>query len=272
MNRAERRRQLKEGQRRIARGLDARQDPAGQVVALMRALDEKLRSCVKRGSVTPLMEFVYASMSGGARLIADVTIACRRGCSHCCHSWVDASPPEVLFAVKSIGAERRGAVREAVERMCGETGGKGFEARAAMVTPCPLLEDDACTVYESRPIVCRSAVSADAQACRSAYRELSGGSIPVPSVWRALGQAYAAALEGAILHSGLVPAAREWNESLRIALADPDAEARWLAGEDVFDGLPRASEASTFAAPAWATIYREAFGELPPVQPASANQ
>ena len=272
MNRAERRRQIKDGQRRIARGLDARQDPAGQIVALMRALDEKLRSCVKRGSVSPLMEFVYSNLADGARLIGDVRIACGRGCSHCCHSWVDASPAEVLFAVKSIGADRRSSVAEAVERMCGETGGKDFDARAAMVTPCPLLEDDRCTAYESRPIVCRSAVSADAEACRRAYRELDGGSIPVPAVWRTLGQAYAAALEGAMLHAGLVPAAREWNESLRIALKEPDAERRWLAGEDVFGGLPRANESSTFAAPAWAALYREAFGEPPPARPAPGRQ
>jgi hypothetical protein len=133
-----------------------------------------------------------------------------------------------------------------------------------MVTPCPLLNDHACSVYAARPIVCRSAVSADALACRRSYLELSGESIPVPTVWRTLGQAYAAALEGAVLHAGLVPTAREWNESLRLALTDATAEPRWLGGEDVFHALPRASTSGTFDAPAWASIYREAFGALPP--------
>ena len=264
INRADRRRQAKEDEKRVARGLDARLAPQGQIVALIRALDQKLKTSIQRRSVSPLMEFVYSSMSGGARLIRDAPIACGRGCSHCCHSWVDAGPAEVLFAVKSLPAGQRARVSEAVEHMCVRTGGKPFEKRAAMVTPCPLLVDHACSVYSSRPIVCRSAVSADAGACRRSYLEASGESIPVPTVWRTLGTGYAVALEAALIHSGLAAKAREWNESLRRALGDPGAEARWLAGEDVFAGLPAASEASTFEAPSWAALYREAFGSVPP--------
>ncbi|HEU5483036.1 MAG TPA: hypothetical protein VFU80_08110, partial [Sphingomicrobium sp.] len=178
--------------------------------------------------------------------------------------WVDAGPAEVLFAVKSMAPEQRTTAIEAVERMCGKTGGQGFDARTAMVTPCPLLQGNLCSVYESRPVVCRAAASADAEACRRAYLELGGGNIPVPTAWRALGQAYAAALEGAALHAGLVPTAREWNESLRIALTDARAEVRWLSGEDVFRGASQASATGTFSAPAWGEIYKEAFGSPPP--------
>lgn len=264
MNRAERRRQLKEDEKRLERGLDARLPAGGQVVALMRALARKLEICLQRRSVSPLMEFVYANMSSGARLIGDIPIACGRGCSHCCHSWVDATAAEVLFAVKSMPASQRQRAIESVERMCGETAGKPFEARTAMVTACPLLQDHMCSAYAARPIVCRSAVSADAQACRRSFLDLSGENIPVPAVWRTLGQGYAVALEGAILNAGLVPTVREWNESLRLALSDPGAETRWLAGEDVFGGLPRASASSTFENPSLAALYREAFAKLPP--------
>jgi len=264
MNRAERRRQQREDEKRIARGLDPRQASVGEVVALMRALEQRLRLSLRRRSVGPVMEFVYASMARGARLVADVPIACGRGCSHCCHSWVDASPAEVLFAVRSMSAEQRLCAAGAVERACLETGGRSAQERARMVTPCPLLTDNVCTAYEARPIVCRSAVSADAEICRRSYLEHSGENIPVPAVWRRLGQGYAVALEGAILHAGLVPTAREWNESLKAALADPGAEARWLAGEDVFRDAPRASATGTFESPSWAVVYREAFGVLPP--------
>lgn len=263
MNRAERRRQLREDEKRIARGFDARRSAGGQVVALMRALDEKLQMALRRRSVSPLMEFVYANMSGGARLLGDVPIACRRGCSHCCHSWVDASPAEALFAVKTMSPAQRLRTTEAVDMACRQTRGQSVEARSRMVTPCPLLEDNVCSAYEARPVVCRSAVSADAEACRRSYLELSGEGIPVPAVWRTFGQGYAVALEGAILHAGLVPTAREWNESLRVALKDSTAEARWLAGEDVFSGALRAATSGTFANPSWAALYREAFGTLP---------
>lgn len=264
MNRADRRRQQREDEKSVARGFDARQSAGGQIVALMRALDQKLQASLQRRSVSPLMEFVYANISAGARLVGDVPIACGRGCSHCCHSWVDASPAEVLFAVKTMPADQRLRAAAAVDRMCQQTDGKPFEARSAMVTACPLLEDNMCSAYDARPIVCRSAVSADAGACKRAYLGLSGENIPVPTVWRTLGQGYAVALEGSILHAGLVPTAREWNESLRAALQDAGAEARWLAGEDVFRGLPRASTSGSFDSPARASLYREAFGGLPP--------
>ena len=264
MNRTERRRQLREDEKSIARGLDARRIEGRHVIALMRALDDKLQIGLQRRSVSPLMQFVYANMSSGARLLGDVTIACRRGCSHCCHSWVDATPAEVLFAVKSMAADQRSRAIEAVNRACQQTAGQSFEARSKMVTPCPLLEARCCSVYNARPIVCRSAVSADAEMCRRSYLELTEEAVPVPVVWRALGQAYGVALEGAIIHAGLVPTAREWNESLRAALTNPDAEARWLAGEDVFSGLQQASSSSSFDGPVWAGIYQEAFGVLPP--------
>ena len=271
MNRAERRRQLRDDEKRIARGLDARQLEGRDVIALMRALDDKLQICLQRKSVSPLMQFVYANVSGGSRLLSDVAIACRRGCSHCCHSWVDATPAEVLFAVKSMALDQRSRAVEAVKQACQQTAGRPFEQRSKMVTPCPLLEEGCCSVYGARPIVCRSAVSADAEICRRSYLELSDEAVPVPVVWRALGQAYGVALEGAIIHAGLVPTAREWNESLRVALSDPGAEARWLAGDDVFSGLPRASSSSNFEAPVWAAIYREAFGTLPPAGMASSG-
>ncbi len=264
MNRAERRRQLREEEKRVARGLDARQIDGRQMVALMRALDQKLQVSVQRGSVGPLMEFLYANMSSGARFLKEVPIACGRGCSHCCHSWVDATAVEALFAVKSMTRDQRPRAIEAVGRVRHQTAGKSFDERSAMVTPCPLLDGHVCSVYSARPIVCRAAVSADADTCRRAYLEMSGEGVPVPAVWRNLGKAYAVGLEGAILHAGLVPTVREWNDSIWIALNDVSAEARWLAGEDVFGALPRVSTSRTFDNPHFGAMYLEAFNTPPP--------
>lgn len=249
----------------MARGIDPRSLDRPGMIALLRTLDSKAEQSIRRGSVRALMEFVFASMRGSARLIGDVPLACARGCSHCCHSWVDASPAEVLFAVGTMTPAQRSRARAAVEQACGRTSGLSFDERAEVVTACPLLENHACTIYDARPVVCRAAASANAQVCRRAYLDRSGEGIPVPTVWRSLRLAYAAALEGAILHSGLVPTAREWNESLRLAMDLPDAEARWLAGEDVFRDAPRASNNGSFEHPLWAEVYREAFGEMPPV-------
>ncbi|HUG45639.1 MAG TPA: hypothetical protein VMK31_03890 [Sphingomicrobium sp.] len=130
MNRADRRWQPREDEIRIARGFDARQPAAGQMVALMRALDGKLQISLKRRSVGPLMEFVCSSMVSGARLVGDVPIACGRGCSHCCHSWVDASPAEVPFAVSSMPPDQRARASQSVAETCLKTGGKAFDERS----------------------------------------------------------------------------------------------------------------------------------------------
>jgi hypothetical protein len=115
-------------------------------------------------------------------------------------------------------------------------------------------------------VVCRSLVSTNAEACRRAYLELSGESFSSPDMWRTLGAAYFVALEGAVMHARLVAIPRALGDSLELALADPGAEAKWLAGEDVFRDAPRASLASNFESRSWAYLYRQAFGEPVPAR------
>lgn len=260
MSRADARRQLREDERFVARGLDAGQLDASQVVALMRVLRDRLRACIERRSITSLMAFLYSNVEAGSKHIADVPIACRRGCSYCCNIWVDATAPEVFYAAKALnGAGKRTAI-EAVNGALALTEGRTFDDRGDMVTPCPLLRDNLCGVYPARPINCRTAVSADADICRRSYLEISGEDIPTPMVWMALRQGYGIALEGALVNAGLVPDAREWNACLNIALVDPGAEARWLAGDDVFAVAPRASGPPLTDHPMFRALYREAFG------------
>jgi hypothetical protein len=70
-------------------------------------------------------------------------------------------------------------------------------------------------------------------------------------------------LEGALIRAGLAHRYREWNESLRLALADSDAETRWLAGADVFAEMPSTGAPPTFNHPDWRTLYVNAFGSFP---------
>jgi hypothetical protein len=255
-----------QGEQKIAGGLDARRPSGDEFVALMRAFRGRVDECRRIGSVSPLMEYAYANMAKGAALLADVPIACGRGCSHCCHSpWVDARPPEVLFAAKSMSTEQRERAAGALKKSAGQRHGKSLQERARAVVACPLLDDDKCGIYGARPCVCRSLVSTDADICRRTYLEASGESFLSPGVWRTLGAAYSVAFEGALLHAGLAAVTRSLADCLEIALQDPSAEARWLAGQDVFRDAPRASETSNFDAPAWAYLYRQAFGGSPPL-------
>ncbi len=68
--------------------------------------------------------------------------ACRRGCSNCCQT--ERTVTDVEFAALVAAFERQSqATRSAL-------------AERTSTTPCPLLLDDACALYDSRPLICRT--------------------------------------------------------------------------------------------------------------------
>ena len=254
------------GTQDVARGLNpARPIGSFDMVALMRLLDQKVQTSIQRRSIDPLMDFVYSSLMEGATFIAHVPLACGKGCSFCCRMWVDATPPEVLYTVKRMPPEQRQRALESVEKVCSQTSGVGFLDRCGKVNPsCPLLDDDgACSVYESRPINCRTLVSTDVAQCKRTFVDGSDEGFPSLKVWLTLRDSYATALEGALIHAGLAYQAHELNDSLRLALTKPDAEQRWLSGADDFAAVPMSPAPPIFQNPMWRTIYQQAFGNLP---------
>ncbi|MDB4985567.1 MAG: hypothetical protein JWN04_745 [Myxococcaceae bacterium] len=87
-----------------------------------------------------------------ARRAADLT--CSAGCSSCCHAWLSVSAveaDELRAGLAALSADERARVR---------TRGQGELAREAQgeAEPrCALLDGDGrCTVYEHRPLVCRT--------------------------------------------------------------------------------------------------------------------
>ena len=250
----------------VAGGLNpAKPIGSEDMVALMRLLDEKVQTSIQHRSIDPLMEFVYSSLMAGAEFIAHVPIDCAKGCSFCCRMWVDATPPEAIYTVKKMPAEQRQLAMDAVERVCSQTSGVSFFDRLGKVNPpCSLLDGEgACSVYESRPIACRTLVSSNVADCKATFLEGSEAGFPSPKVWLTLRDSYNTAFEGALIHSGLAYQAHDLNDSLRIALTTPDAEVRWLSGADDFAGAGTAPAPPIFEKPIWRSIYQQAFGTLP---------
>jgi Fe-S-cluster containining protein len=79
-------------------------------------------------------------------------LVCRAGCSGCCHHHLS------VFAVEADD------IRGAIEALSDQTRAR-IEARARAVferealgepVACPLLLDDRCSIYESRPLICRT--------------------------------------------------------------------------------------------------------------------
>lgn len=164
-------------------------------------------------------------------------IACRAGCSFCCRSLlIEISVPEALALAETIKAmpePHRAAtiarVRDADDRTRGLTMLQRMQARVA----CPLLQNDRCSAYDSRPLSCRAAVSLDANACEQSF---AGTPTPVPvprAYWDALGVSVNA-LGAALAARGLPLRSYEFNAALRIAIETEDAAGRWAGGEDIF--------------------------------------
>ena len=260
MNRAERRRQEKDDERLIAGGIDIEKRDHGQIMALMRLVHREVVAARKAGSVAGIFDFFLGNLAKTDVQAPRDSIACRKGCSHCCKMWVSATAPEIFHLV---GAMRKARLNiPTILEKSRVTESLDFDARATAIHDCPLLAGDTCTVYSARPVVCRTAASSDADICRRGYLELSGEPIPMPAFFNVQRVGYWMALRGAFLHAGLRLEAYELNAALVVAIETEDAERRWLAGENVFAGVQQDPLPNPVDDPTSRRFFAETFGAL----------
>ena len=86
--------------------------------------------------------------------------ACKVGCSHCCR----LSIPILEHEAKKLEEASGRAMTRLVHRSLEEVALAGLQF---VGKPCPFLVDDRCSVYESRPLVCRvhHSLNEDDSAC-----------------------------------------------------------------------------------------------------------
>jgi len=158
--------------------------------------------------------------------------ACARGCSHCCHARVEMTAPEVFVLARFVRADAGRSARVAATAKALEPlDGRGHHLAQI---PCALLDDDgACRAYAARPIACRRAHSTDASVCADVHRDPTlDVRVPfAPTLQWNTSSLVLGWLEG-LAHGGRPPHQYELHAALTIALAEGDAEARYLAGDD----------------------------------------
>jgi hypothetical protein len=109
-------------------------------------------------------------------------------------------------------------------------------------------------------MTCRMAVSQSAEICARAFAPGAGPEdIPLPEYYPTLRRGYSIALAGALRRAGFSAWSYEYNAAMRTALARPDAEAAWLAGEDVFADVARDPGSDPFLLPSNRRLYDDAF-------------
>jgi Fe-S-cluster containining protein len=165
-------------------------------------------------------------------------LACKAGCTYCCHNVVMATAPEIFSAASELRARHDAGFVAAVAGRCDAVGATAGIRRS----PCPLLHDDLCSVYSARPTVCRKHTSFAVEACIADY-EGRGGEIPIRRFDHEIFECCAVALLlGMRLWDERQGAVFELSGALRAALQDPQAEQKWLAGESVFAGVASQSK------------------------------
>jgi hypothetical protein len=172
-----------------------------------------------------------------AEFTAAGDVQCRSGCSFCCHQNVDVTIPEAILVALQLPNEadpRRAAVLAAAEAF------RDIDADARIATgkPCPLLVDNRCSVYNARPITCRSLTSPDAARCQAAMQSVEAGNGPLPIeiyvVLRFLCMGEQGAILGIVSDLGLQADIVELTQTVAAIVRDPTLIERWAAGEKVF--------------------------------------
>ena len=104
-------------------------------------------------------------------------IACREGCSYCCHMRVVATVPEIIalhdFIVAQLSASEIAELGRRIVALDEATHGLSDEQWGVGHYPCPVLVDGFCSAYAARPLDCRGYNSTNVAACSDAARRLS---------------------------------------------------------------------------------------------------
>lgn len=136
------------------------QDFAPQEPALAAKLERVL---AEGGSRRNRIVKIQALVSE-VRQYAGPHAACKQGCSACCHQRVMMSQTEADAIGHRIG---RPAVQLRPDYVAPTLHAFGAD------TPCPFLVDDACSIYEHRPFVCRNYLNLDTDALLCGFENLA---------------------------------------------------------------------------------------------------
>jgi Fe-S-cluster containining protein len=173
-----------------------------------------------------------------APLAARNSVACRSGCDACCHVPVGVQAHEVLIVAHYLQlhcppAELEAVVARAADHRAAFSGRSG-EEQMAMKTPCVLLREGSCSVYEARPEACRSHHSNNATACRTNLE--TGRHDTDVFVQGVRGRMFAVmlAIDQAAAEAGFDGYAYDFGSALHEALTDSQCVQRWIQRKPAF--------------------------------------
>jgi Fe-S-cluster containining protein len=224
------------------------QEAAG-AKAFFNAMRENFAQILSRGAGDARLADVLAAQAGdnyekNAAIQSESLPphACGKGCETCCCLQVAATAPEIFHAAHFIrltaqafaahGVDLAQDLRDSQALIAGQGAKQRFASRAA----CPLIIGGACAIYAARPLACRGHVSFDREAC-IATAEGRDAEVPTSEVHKTVRALVQNALQAAMRDAGVGWGAYEFLAALDRALRNPECEALWRGGVDVFADL-----------------------------------
>lgn len=176
------------------------------------------------------------------------TLACRAGCTWCCHFSVDVRAVEVFtildFVERSLPSDEKARIYSEVRANSAALKGMDDMERMRHNVKCPFLSSGRCSIYEARPQTCRNYHATDVAGCQQSFEDPDNLEIDpefAPMVYQA-GGAHVDAFSRAMREAGYDTNVYEMNSAIDAALSEPDARKRFeqmgqpfkkLTGDDV---------------------------------------
>src|SRR5687767_10162835 len=163
------------------------------------------------------------------------TLACRAGCTWCCHFSVDVRAVEVFgildFVERTFAAEEKARVYAEIHANSVALDNLDEFERMRRNVKCPFLKEGRCSIYSVRPQTCRNYHATSAVGCQQSYENPDDLDIDpefAPLVYQA-GGAHVDAVTAAMREAGYDTNVYEMNSAIDVALAEPGARERFEA-------------------------------------------
>jgi Fe-S-cluster containining protein len=215
---------------------------------------------VRMSAMLPVLSSLSDAVIGATVVSAEAMgrkVSCRTGCAACCRQMVPITEDEarrLRDLVERLPEPRRSTIKarfEEANRRLAEAGllddlrrpgllsseeGRALgRAYFAQQIPCPFLEEESCSIYSDRPLICREyLVTTPAELCANPWDNKIAGIRMPTTLWSVLARLGTPSTEPGSLPVVLLNLALEWADAHPDETA-PRAAPEWI--QEFFEAL-----------------------------------